>query len=86
MTKTHTVPATVRVINACFFEACLKVNYIDYLENTDRWLSSPDETIKLNFDMCIKKHCHFLNRGLSKRPTKGQDEILPLATFDEPCP
>lgn len=54
MAVTHTPPATIRVINARFFEACLKVNYVDYLENTDRWLSSPDETIKLNFDMCIK--------------------------------
>lgn len=54
MAVTHTPPATIRVINACFFEACLKVNYVDYLENTDRWLSSLDEKIKLNFDTCIK--------------------------------
>lgn len=51
---THTLPATIRVINAPFFEACLKVNYVDYLENTDRWPSSLDETIKLNFDMCTE--------------------------------
>lgn len=54
MAVTRTPPATIRVINARFFEACLKVNYADYLENTDRWPSLPDETIKLNFDLCIK--------------------------------
>lgn len=54
MAVTHIPPATIRVINACFFETCLKVNYVDYLENTDRWLSSPNKTIKLNFEMCVK--------------------------------
>ena len=49
---THTLPATIRVMNAPFFEACLKVNYVDYLETTDRWPSSLVKTIKLNFDMC----------------------------------
>jgi len=27
---THILPVTIKVINACFFEACLKVNYADY--------------------------------------------------------
>lgn len=87
MAVTHTPPATIRVINARFFEACLKVNYVDYLENTDRWPSSPDETIKLNFDMCIE-NTYFSNTEETslKQPTKGPDEILPLATFEEPCP
>lgn len=44
----------IRVINVCFFEVCLKVNYVDYLENIDRWFFFLDEKIKLNFDMCIK--------------------------------
>lgn len=50
MAVTHTLPATIRVINAPFFEACL--NCLDYLKITDRWPSSLDKTIKLNFDMC----------------------------------
>lgn len=54
MAVTHTLPATITVINAPFFEACLKVNYVDYLENTDRWPSSLDGTIKPNFDVCTE--------------------------------
>ena len=87
MAVTHTPPATIRVINARFFEACLKVNYVDYLENTDRWLSSPDETIKLNFDMCIKYTVISQTEEASLRgQPENWDEILPLATSDEPCP
>lgn len=86
MAVTHTPPATIRVINARFFEACLKVNYVDYLENTDRWLSSPDETIKLNLDMCIKNTVISQTEEPSLRgQPENWDEILPLAT-DEPCP
>lgn len=87
MAVTHTPPATIRVINARFFEACLKVNYVDYLENTDRWLSSPDETIQLNFDMCIKNTVISQTEEASLRPTGELDDISPLATSDdEPCP
>lgn len=44
----------ITVINVFFFEVCLKVNYVDYLENIDRWFFFLDGIIKSNFDVCIE--------------------------------
>lgn len=86
MAVTYTPPVTIRVINAHFFEAGLKVNYVDYLEDTDRWSSFPDETIQLNFDICIENTVIPQTQRKAPETTKGPEEILPLAIFDDHCP